>query len=39
MYSYVFRSIYHKTITVHITKCFEGGIQIECIINICIHVV
>ena len=35
MYPCIFRFIYHKRITLMITKCFEGGSQIICIITLC----
>ena len=35
MYSCIVRFIYHKRITLIITKCFEGGYQILCIITLC----
>ena len=35
MYTCIFRFICHKRLTFQITKCFDGGCQILCIIIVC----
>ena len=35
MYPCLFRFFYHKIITLLITKCFEGGSQVLCILTVC----